>query len=214
MSSDKTEQPTPKRIREARRKGQVFKSNDLTQAFLFMTSAGILVATGGTLVNELKVMLAGAFQPAVLSGEMPQDEMLRRFGDAWFRMLLATAPLMAALVVVSSAVTFFQVQALFAPEVLKPKLEKIDPFKNFQNIFLTGKTYVNLLMNIIKFAIVTAVIYYTIRSSLRDLVVATRLDLSQMAVLAANSCRLCCSAWVRSLSFSALLTSRFNGSST
>src|SRR5262245_44772759 len=107
MSGDKTEQPTPERIREARRKGQVFKSNDLTQAFLFMAGAGILVATGGALVNELKLLLTGAFAPTVLSGEMKQDEMLRRFGDAWFRMLLASAPLMAGLFVVSGAVTFF-----------------------------------------------------------------------------------------------------------
>jgi flagellar biosynthesis protein FlhB len=184
MSGNKTEQPTPKRIREARRKGQVFKSNDLTQAFLFMAGAGILVATGGVLVNELKLLLTGAFQPSVLSGEMQHDEMLRRFGDAWFRMLLATAPLMAALVVVSGAVTFLQVQSLFAPEVLKPKLEKINPLKNFENIFLKGKTYLTLLMNAIKFVIVAAVIFYTIRSSLRDIVVSTRMDLQLTAVFA------------------------------
>lgn len=181
---DKTEQPTPKRVRQARQKGQVFKSNDLTQAFLFMTGAGILVATGGTLVNELKLLLAAAFQEGVLTGEMAHAEMLQRFGDAWLRMLLATAPLMAALFIVSGAVTFLQVQALFAPEVLKPKLEKIDPFKNFQNLFLKGKTYLNLLMNMIKFAIVAVVIYYTIRGSLSDAVAAARMDLQHTAVLA------------------------------
>src|SRR5215471_7121302 len=165
---EKTEQPTPKRIKDARKKGQVFKSNDLTQAFLFLTAAGILVATGGLLVNELKGLLIEFFQPAVLTGRLGSDELLRRTAYAWFRGLLYTTPLMGALCVVAGAVTFLQVKALFAPEVLKPKLEKINPLKNFQNIFLKARTYLNLLKNIIKFVIVAAIIYYTLKSSFRD----------------------------------------------
>ena len=46
MSGQKTEQPTEKRIRDSRKKGQVFKSNDLTQALLFMTAAGVLSFAG------------------------------------------------------------------------------------------------------------------------------------------------------------------------
>src|SRR5512138_2382137 len=168
MSGEKTEQPTPKRIKDARKKGQVFKSNDLTQAFLFLTAAGILVATGGSIVIELKSLLLQFFQPGVLTGEMQADELMRRTGNAWFKGLISTAPLMFALCAVAASVTFLQVKALFAPEVLKPKFDKINPVKNFQNTFLKPRTYINALKNVVKFVIVAALVYYTLRSSLRD----------------------------------------------
>jgi flagellar biosynthesis protein FlhB len=183
---EKTEQPTPKRIREARKKGQVFKSNDLTQAFLFLTASGILVFTGGTLVNQLKGLMVEFFQPAVLTGQLETDDLLRRTGEACFRGLLYTAPLMGALCIVAASVTFLQVQALFAPEVIKPKMEKLNPVKNFQNIFLKARTYLNLLKNIVKFAIIGALIYYTLKSSLRDVAQSVRMDLNQAAALAGS----------------------------
>jgi flagellar biosynthesis protein FlhB len=184
MPGEKTEQPTPKRIKDARKKGQVFKSNDLTQAFLFLTAAGILVTTGGSLVLELKALLIQFFQPDVLTGEMRSDELLRRTGDAWFRGLLSMAPLMAALCVVAACVTFLQVKALFAPEVLKPKFEKINPAKNFENLFLKPRAYLNLLKNIVKFAIVTALVFYMLKSSLGDIALSVRMDLNQTAAMA------------------------------
>ena len=44
MSEQKTEKPTPKKLRDARKKGQVSKSRDITQALLFLTSMGVLAA--------------------------------------------------------------------------------------------------------------------------------------------------------------------------
>jgi flagellar biosynthesis protein FlhB len=186
MSGEKTEQPTPKRIKEARKKGQVFKSNELTQSFLFLTAAGILVATGGSMITSLKALMTEAFQPQMLTGQLRPDELLRRTGDAWFRGLIQTAPLMGALCVVAGAVTFLQVKALFAPEVLKPKLDKINPLKNFQNMFFKAKTYVGLVKNIVKFAIVAALIYFTLKSSVRDVALSARMELTDSAVLAGS----------------------------
>ena len=52
MSGDKTEQPTPKRLQDARKKGQVFKSKDLVQALLFVTAAAVLSDTHGSSVRR------------------------------------------------------------------------------------------------------------------------------------------------------------------
>ena len=185
-TGEKTEQPTPKRIRDARKKGQVFKSNDLTQAFLFLTASGILVVAGGSLVNQLKMLLTEFLQPSMLTGQMSSDELLRRMGHAWFNGLLYTAPLLGALCVVAASITFLQVQALFAPEVLKPKFEKLNPAKNFQNMFLKSRTYLNLLKNVVKSVIVIVLIYYTLKSSFRDVALSVRMDLNETAALAGS----------------------------
>jgi len=44
--SDKSEDPTPKRMRESKKKGQVAKSQDATSAFLFVAGLTILLAIG------------------------------------------------------------------------------------------------------------------------------------------------------------------------
>src|SRR5215469_6123359 len=57
MAGDKTEQPTPKRLRESREKGQVFKSKDVIQAVLFATAAAVLTVGGSRYVTELKNLI-------------------------------------------------------------------------------------------------------------------------------------------------------------
>jgi flagellar biosynthesis protein FlhB len=68
--------------------------------------------------------------------------------------------------------------------VLKPDLDKINPLKNFQNMFFKARTYIDLVKNLVKFVIVTAVVYYTLKSSLRDVVLSSRMELSQVTALA------------------------------
>src|SRR5439155_17375736 len=76
VMADKTEQPTPKRLNEARKKGQVAKSNDLTQAFLFMTGVGVISAGGSYYVAELLNLIRESFQPERLTGQLPLDQVL------------------------------------------------------------------------------------------------------------------------------------------
>ena len=66
MPGEKTEQPTPKKLQDARKKGQVSKSNDLTQAFLFLTAAGVLSLGGGAYVAELQQLMKDFFRPEML----------------------------------------------------------------------------------------------------------------------------------------------------
>lgn len=186
MSGEKTEQPTHKKLQDARKKGQVSKSNDVTQAFLFLTAVAMLMLGGGAFVAELKKLMIDLFQPAVLSGGMPHDEMLRRMGDAWGRFLLLSAPLMVSLMVVAAGVSFLQVQALFAPEILKPKLDKLNPINGFKNIFFKARTYLELGKNLIKLGLIAFLMYKVLGNSLRDVILTARLPLSETGLVASQ----------------------------
>ena len=87
MSGEKTEQPTARRLREARKKGQVAKSQDLTQAVLFLTAGGVLAVGGGAYIAELHALMVKLFEPQALTGLLTGDEVLRRTGQAWGRAL-------------------------------------------------------------------------------------------------------------------------------
>lgn len=186
MAGDKTEQPTPKRLKESRKKGQVFKSRDFVQALSFMTAAGVLSLGGAKYVSELQDLLKQFFQPEVMRGDMPFNAMLARTGYAWSKFLILSAPLLGALVVIGAAANFMQVKALFAPEAIKPKFEKLDPMKGFKNIFFSAKTYIELVKNLIKFAIVFWILYTSIKGSMRDIVPTAGMRIDQTAAVAAN----------------------------
>jgi len=85
-------------------------------------------------------------------------------------------PLLASLFVAAAAMNFVQVKALFSTEVIAPKLEKIDPFKGFQNKFFKARTYLELLKTTIKFGVIAAVAYAALKDSLPDIVLTARGD--------------------------------------
>jgi flagellar biosynthetic protein FlhB len=186
MSGEKTEQPTPKKLQDARKKGQVSKSNDLTQAFLFLTAAGVLSFGGGAYVAELQELMKDFFRPEMLGGELAENELVRRLGQSFGWLLLLSAPLMVSIVMVSAALNFLQVKALFAPEVIKPKFDKLNPINGFKNIFFKPRTYLELLKNLLKFAIVGFLVYKILGNSVRDVILTARVPLNESALVASR----------------------------
>jgi type III secretion YscU/HrpY family protein len=186
MPGEKTEQPTAKKIKDARQKGDVFKSRDLVQALLFMTAAAVLVAGGPAYVSELRDLMRQFFRPEVLRGDMPLDAMLSRLGYAWSKFMLLSTPLLGALLVMAAAANFLQVKALFAPKAIAPKFEKLNPLNGFKKTFFSAQTYLELAKNLIKFSVVLWLLWSTIRGALRDIVPTAGMRLDHTGALAAR----------------------------
>jgi flagellar biosynthesis protein FlhB len=185
MADDKSEQPTPKRLQDARKKGQVSKSNDLTQAFLFLTIAGVLTLAGKHYVDSFKFSLIQFFDPAVLGGKLTENAILGRFGNAFANFLLLSAPLLGATFIASVALNFLQLGGLiFTFETLSPKFTKLNPVQGFQGIFFKGRTYFELAKNLVKFAVILWLAYSTFRANVRDVILAARIGLRETAALA------------------------------
>ena len=186
MPGEKTEQPTSKRLTDSRKKGEVFKSRDFVQALLFMTAAAVLTFGGPAYVSELRDLMKEFFTPVVMQGTMPANAMLSRMGYAWSKFLLLSAPLLAALAITGAAANFMQVKALFAPEVIKPKFDKLNPISGFKSTFFSAKVYIELAKNLLKFAIVFWLLYAAIKGGMRDIIPTPGLRLDQTAALAAH----------------------------
>jgi flagellar biosynthesis protein FlhB len=117
---------------------------------------------------------------------MPMNAMLSRMGFAWSKFLVLSAPLLGALVVAGVAANFVQVKALFAPEIIKPKFEKLNPLAGFKNIFFSSRTYIELVKNLIKFGVIFWVLYSSIKGSMRDIIPIASMRLDQTATLAGS----------------------------
>lgn len=131
---DKTEQPTPYRLEEARKKGEVAKSADVTGAAVMMAVAATLALTAG----GIAVALAGATRRMIeLAGNAPDLNgafvgwLSNTYAPAW----QALVPVVLALVVVGVAANMAQTGPMFTTHPLKPDFNRLNPAQTVKRIF-------------------------------------------------------------------------------
>jgi flagellar biosynthetic protein FlhB len=169
--SQKTEDPTPKRLRESREKGEVAKSQELNHWFMILAFAAMVGIFGpwlaGSVAERLYVLVE---RPHVfdLSSQASRDVVADLLGD------LALILLVPALVVIAAAVAgnLLQTGPIFSAESLKPKLSKISLLEGFKRQF-SSKSLMEFAKGLLKIALVTLVVVLAIwpkRNQLNDLV--------------------------------------------
>ena len=166
-SGEKTEKPTDKKLRDARKKGQISKSQDLTSALMLISAVLIFwlsgTATAAVLVGAMRrgVETAGSF-----TGVLTRDAAEKLLLQAVWDFAAALAPLFLFLFVGGILFNFVQVGALFAFDGVKPDFNKLNPAEAFKQKFLKTRPYLELsktlLKSFITFTVVGSVLYYEI----------------------------------------------------
>lgn len=178
--SQKTEDPTQKRLEEARKKGDIAKSQDVPIWFLMMATAGIMAAAG-----PLAGMIA---DPLVRIMDHPHAFRLTNGGAqqlvASLLASLATPMLVIFAVIAVAGVLGHVVQArpLWTGEKIKPELSKLSPMKGFQRMFgMQG--WVNLLKSIAKMAAIAGAMMYAVWPEATAISESGRLDPSGLLTM-------------------------------
>lgn len=165
----KTEQATPKRIRDARQKGQVAKSSELTNALLFMAMLLLFYMSRDRFVLAAEeyfitcLRSAGGF--AVTDGSAP---LLAVNGLVFLARILG--PVFLTAILVALVVNLAQVGFLFAPGVLVPKLERISISSGFKRIFST-RGLVELAKALFKIGVVGGILFFLIKARIPQMLV-------------------------------------------
>ncbi|HET9986168.1 MAG TPA: flagellar biosynthesis protein FlhB [Longimicrobiales bacterium] len=163
---ERTEAPTQRRRDEARRKGQVPKSTELTAAFLLLASA-VALNTGG---EGLARMFAEIFVSSTALGPQagPGDlvEFLRSLG---WKVLAALAPVVLVLAAVGGAVAAAQARGVWSTEALAPDFSRIAPHKNLGRL-VSMRAVVDLVKSLLKLAVVGGVLYVALTGAWPELV--------------------------------------------
>jgi len=184
MSGDKTEQPTPKKLREARKKGQVAKSKDLSAGVVFVAGFIMTAMIMPSFSERMRQFMAYCFQLGARvdggSGTMAFD-VLARGGTL---LLEISAPVLGAMFVLALFVTYIQVGTIFTFEPLKPNLKKLNPVDGFKNLFFKPEPYIELAKSILKMIVVVAIVYIVIAANFRYIVLAAQHPLDETAQLA------------------------------
>ncbi len=157
---ERTERATPKRLREARERGQVARSRELGSAALLITGAATLLAAGGHMGERTAALMREALSLRGAELGRPQA-MLERLADALAAGYLTAAPLLVVAVVAAVAATLAVGGWVFSAQAVAFRPEKLDPVKGLKRIF-SAQGLVELLKAVAKFGLVLAVAIATL----------------------------------------------------
>ncbi len=153
----RTEQATPRRRLEARERGQVPISLELTTALLLCAWAGALAAGGGRLARTLGSELQGSFARLA---DLGRDELSVRsaaqlVADAGFGAARPLLMLLLPLWVIGALVAYVQIGFQVTPKAVAADLARLDPFKGLGRLF-SARTTVRTLLALGKLLFIAA----------------------------------------------------------
>ncbi|AWT09778.1 flagellar biosynthetic protein FlhB [Stutzerimonas frequens] len=178
--ADKSEEPTEKRLRESREKGQLARSRELSTVAVTLGGIGGLLASGGGLAQTLMAMMQGTFE---LSRETLLDEgsMASLLMGGGLMALEAIMPLLIALLIASIVGPVALGGWLFSAKAMAPKVSRMNPAAGLKRMFST-QALVELLKALGKFLVVLSVALLVLSAYQDDLLSIAKqpLDLAIM----------------------------------
>ncbi|CCB85730.1 MULTISPECIES: type III secretion system export apparatus subunit SctU [Parachlamydia] len=171
---EKTEKATPKKLRDARNKGQVAKSQDLPSAFTFIVSIWVTLAASKFLFDHLGSFTVMTFH------QIAKGSLDTAIPDLYIQGLteifITSIPILGMVSVIGVLINFLVVGPMFALEVFKFDIKKFDPISNLKSKFKL-KTLVELLKSVLKISIACYIVYDVMWKSLPVLIRAVSLPI-------------------------------------
>lgn len=182
--AEKTEKATPKKLRDARKKGQVAKSQDFPSAITFIVSLGGIIILGAEFYQKLAGYMQWAFQSVGVSLDIPSQA--GTYIQSAIELIFTTSlPFMILVSLAGVLVGFLVVGPCFSFEAMKPDLKRLNPVTNIRNIFRI-RTLFELLKSIFKIAGALLLIYSVVYSSLPDIISTASLPVLGSAIVFSN----------------------------
>ncbi len=180
---EKTEEPTGKKLNDARKEGQVAKSKEIANAFGMLALFLILkvyVGTIGTRFIEAFHVVYGQIPELVkmYNGDISKVSMIVLIRSMMMRLLTIIAPVLLIGVMVAVICDIVQVKWAPTTKPLKPKFGKLSPVKGFGRIF-SPNSLVELLKSILKLVIIGYVVYSYLKDRIGQIYILYDITLNQ-----------------------------------
>jgi flagellar biosynthetic protein FlhB len=160
--SEKTEAPTQRRIDEARRKGNLALSRDISGALVMGATTGFLALVGGAALTASAAVLGPLIERPDAFDLGSAENLLFLLGDLGIEFAWITGPLIGLLVAVPAAALAMQNGLVFSTQRLKPKVERISPLAGFKRL-VSAQSLVEFAKGVAKLAAVALAVYLAVR---------------------------------------------------
>ncbi len=165
---EKTEEPTSRRLQEARKKGDVVKSMEVS-AVAVLLAAILFLYSARTFLYEQLSLIIRYYLGNLHSLEITIDNMYALTSQCMWMMALVTLPLAIIVFITALAANIAQVGLIFSTESITPNLEKIDPIAGMKRLF-SKQAMANLVKSVAKLLIVGYVAYTVVKKAIPDIV--------------------------------------------
>ncbi len=160
---EKTEQPTSKKLEDARKEGQVAKSQDLASSFTLLGLFIMLKLYTSVMAGQIKDIFTFFYNRMHYFVRLPSYESATKaYSDALsyalIRILLIILPFLLMGLAIAFVADIAQVKWKPTRKPLAPKLSKLNPINGVKRIFSVAKL-VELLKSVLKIAVMFAIIY-------------------------------------------------------
>ena len=164
-AGEKTEMPTPKKLRDARQKGQVCSSKDITSTAILIVLFALLAWMGTALMGDTENLLRFLSGAIELNGVADVRESSKMAAILICKHSFIFVIVAAVIGVVGNVA---QIGFLFTLEPVIPKLEKLNPVEGAKKIF-SAKNLFEFLKNVVKVCFLGYLVYKIIWASVPEL---------------------------------------------
>jgi type III secretion protein U len=164
-AGDKTELPTPKRLRDARKKGDVAKSKDVSSGLVILGWLVLIALSAAYAGSQITVYFTDTLSTAI---ELPFDQALRSLGWQGVLLLIKLSLLvLAPIAIFATLAEYLQTGPVMTSEKMKPSFDKLNPVEGLKRMFGVDGL-VELVKTLIKVLLVGLIAYFMIRTGLRE----------------------------------------------
>lgn len=177
-SDDKTEEATPHKMSEARKKGQIARSKEVNTAITLIASTIILITLGEFMVNSFKEDIIEFFT-GYLNLEINMDTLQSIIVIVLLRFAMVALPMIIPIMIMGVAANFLQTGFIHTTESLKPQFSKINPISGFKRMF-SIRSLVELIKQIVVIVVVGYVEFGFLKDNFRKILTMGNMEFSSI----------------------------------
>ncbi len=167
-SGDKQFDATPHKLREAHKKGQVFKSKDITQLVTFMVGffmiyylSGFIWQRFAELFNSLWTQIPHKSLAAIGAGYISYHTL--------YCFIVIILPLLLALIATTLIIEFTQVGPIFTTETMKFDLAKLNPFEGIKKVIFNMRSLFELVKSVFKVSVLGYIAFLSFKKFMPEI---------------------------------------------
>ncbi|MBW2440705.1 MAG: flagellar biosynthesis protein FlhB [Deltaproteobacteria bacterium] len=182
---ERTEKATPKKREDARRKGQVAMSREVSSAMILLGSLGFFYFAGSWMFWNLSEVIRRVFQNiGTLRFESINDASVFSM-ELLERLLSILIPFVLPLAILGLVANIMQVGFQLSSEAMAPKLSKLNPIAGIKR-FVSLKALVELAKSLVKLLIIGSIAYVLVKSDMDAFPLLIHQEVGQILVFIAR----------------------------
>ncbi|MCC4632089.1 type III secretion system export apparatus subunit SctU [Xanthomonas dyei] len=161
MSDEKTEKPTEKKLKDARRDGEIPISPDVTAAAVLLAALLVIKLAGSYFVEHMQALMSIGFD--FNANTRDATAMHRALGRIGIQAVLLTLPFLVACLAAGLLGTFLQTGMNASLKPVAPKFDSLNPVNGVKKLF-SLRSLINLLKLGVKALLIGVVLWYGLRA--------------------------------------------------